>query len=701
MAEEKNQQKQDQINVAQFLTWLQKTGLMNHPIIKARAEFAIQTGNISFVMDFIKSNPRIVEEAKQQMEMEQLKAQADPFYPRPTMEEFKQGIPCASVLDQMTGETTAMFTLTPADLVRHISIFGSIGGGKTNAVLVLCSVIRKMLGDRARIWIFEPKDRYRDFLFPDFDVLEFRDFRDESFEPPTDKIPLYKWYDQTTQFFSTEQYFMAGGKNALNIVLYWTLDWDRLKFPTHELILKLVKKAEDKAKSYREKDAFGTLKMRLSSIVNFDRHSRDVRIPISDLMNRNVIFEWSDETAEMLSHRTALLLNKLYMYKKHERSDVINIIIFEEARRHLAPRTGQFGESVLETLATLAREMLIGLVFVTQEPSSIAKVFKANVSTTIAFPLSEGEEEQAVKKTMNLNPAQFEFYTRMSVLGEGNALVNYRGINRPFPVYFPFIGEPEGKASPEAIMDAKEKLLSKYAIPKDTSLFDNIPKTTPWDEGDTKPKKAEPKKESPVQDPTVLSVEAKSILEVLYKKPFLTTRQLEDASGIKGTRFYKLRDEIIDKGYAKRVTNIRIKKKGKPPLFLDLTDLAYGKFGWKKPSWGNTSLAHRMYQQMVSDKLKAEGFATEIEALSSVPDSGHRFDVLAWKDVQYIDYEITLSMKNVLDNITFGFSDDRITKIVLVTRDDDLEVCLERVKIEIEVYYGKIDVIPISKFFKT
>lgn len=535
-------------------------------------------------------------------------------------------------------------------------------------------------------------------------MLEFRDFRDESFEPPTPKIPLWKWYDQTTQFFSSEQFFLAGGKNALNMVLYWTLGWERLKFPTHELVLKLVNRFLSKAESFKEKEVFTTVKLRLSSIVNFDKFTRDVRIPIQDLMQRNIIFEWSDETMEMLSHRTALLLNKLYMYKKHERSDLINIIIFEEARRHLAPRSGPFGESVLETIATLAREMMIGLVFVTQEPSSIAKVFKSNVSTTIAFPLSEGEEMLAVKRTMNLNQAQFDFYTKMSVLGEGNALVSYRGINRPFPVYFPFVGEPEGRADPQAIQEAKERLLSSYEKPKTMPLFDDIPTDfAPWDDDDEETKKKadpKPKKEDPIPDPTQLSAEATAILKTLYENPFLTTRELEDASGIKGATFQKFRNELVDKGYVKRIKDIKINKKGSRPLFLDLTDLAYQKFGWKKPSWGNRSLAHRMYQQMVADNMKAKGWTAEIEALTTAEGSDHRFDVLSWKESAYIDFEITLSMGNVLDNVQAGFSDKRVGKVVLVAKDDEIEVCRERVKVEMEAYAGRIEVVPVSKFFK-
>ena len=694
----------EQIDVAQLLAWLQETGLYHHPLVRKRIELAIKTGNVSLVMDFIRSNPHLVERVKFARAMEALKAQADPFYPRPVAEEFKPGVPVAEVKDQMTGATQSIFTLTAADLLRHVSIFGSIGGGKTNAVLVLCSVIRQLFGDRARIWIFEPKDRYRDYLFPDFDVLEFRDFRDESFEPPTDKIPLWKWYDQTTQFFSSEQFFLAGGKNALNMVLYWTLGWERLKFPTHELVLKLVNRFLSKAESFKEKEVFTTVKLRLSSIVNFDKYTRDVRIPISDLMNRNIIFEWSDETMEMLSHRTALLLNKLYMYKKHERSDLINIIIFEEARRHLAPRSGPFGESVLETIATLAREMMIGLVFVTQEPSSIAKVFKSNVSTTIAFPLSEGEEMLAVKRTMNLNQAQFDFYTKMSVLGEGNALVNYRGVNRPFPVYFPFVGDPEGKADPQAIKDAKERLLSRYEKPKTMPLFDDIPKDfAPWDEDDDKAKKKpdpKPKKEDPVPDPTALSAEATAILKTLYENPFFNTTELMNATDFKANTFQTYRNELVDKGYVKRIKDIRVKKVGSSPLFLDLTDLAYQRFGWKKPSWGRRSLAHRLYQQMVSDYMRKKGWATEIEALTNVEGSEHRFDVLAWKDSVYIDFEITLSMKNLFDNMTYGFSDDRIGKMVFVCRDEDVEICWERVRIEYDVYEDKLDVLPISKFFK-
>ena len=685
--------KSEKVDLGQLLAFLTQTDLINHPMIKERAEFAIKTGNAGSLISYIRSNQKLVDQAKLKVEMEALKAKSDPFYPRPTMEEFKPGIPIANVIDPTTGLPQSIFTVNLDDLLRSMILLGAIGTGKTNAIMVLCSSIMKAFGDRVRIWIFEPKDRYRDYLFPNFDILEFRDFRDESFEPPTPKIPLHKWFDQATQFFAAEQYFQTGSKNALNMVLYETLKWDRRPFPTHKLVLSMVERdMNSKSKSNREKDAFSTLNSRLNSIVNFDDYSRNVRIPIQDLMNRNIIFEWGDETMEMLSHRTSLLLNKLYMYKKHERSDIINIVIFEEARQHLKERTGQFGQSVLEILSTLSREMRIGMVFVTQEPSSIAKVFKSNVATTIAFRLSNGVEQQSIRATMNLNPDQYNYYTRIGSLGEGHALVNYRGVNRPFPVYFPFYGPPEQIADPIELERHKEAFLDRYKIPENQEMFDHIPKEIK--------EKDKPKPEPVTDDDFELSESAKTILKTLYANPFLKTADLSHSCGISGTTFGKYRDELVDKGYVKRINNIKLKKRGQNPVFLDLTDLSYAKFGWKKPSWGNRSLAHRMYQEIVSDRLKSEGWATEIEAPTTATDSGHRFDVLSWRGNQYIDYEITLSMKNVLDNVNKAFDDDRITAVVLVTKDDDTEVCKERVKIEKAVYSGRVDVVPISKFFK-
>ena len=50
--------------------------------------------------------------------------------------------------------------------------------------------------------------------------------------------------------------------------------------------------------------------------------------------------------------------------------------------------------------------------------------------------------------------------------------------------------------------------------------------------------------------------------------------------------------------------------------------------------------------------------------------------------------------------MTYGFSDDRIGKMVFVCRDEDVAICWDRVRLEYDVYEEKLDVLPISKFFK-
>ena len=139
----------------------------------------------------------------------------------------------------------------------------------------------------------------------------------------------------------------------------------------------------------------------------------------------NIIFEVDGGQAEMNIFRTALLLTRLFYFKMHEPASrpITHVIVLEEARRLIAPRRHDFGEPVLETMAALSREMGIGLVIISQEPTSVADVFKANICTNIAFGLSEGSQEKAIAHSLNLSKTQYEYYRSLVAHGPGNAIV--------------------------------------------------------------------------------------------------------------------------------------------------------------------------------------------------------------------------------------------------------------------------------------
>jgi len=76
---------------------------------------------------------------------------------------------------------------------------------------------------------------------------------------------------------------------------------------------------------------------------------------MSELQKHNIIFEWGNETMDRLMFEITKLVGKLHTYKQYEDSPYIHILVFEESSRPLAPKAGDFGEPILETLSRLAK----------------------------------------------------------------------------------------------------------------------------------------------------------------------------------------------------------------------------------------------------------------------------------------------------------------------------------------------------------
>jgi len=139
------------------------------------------TGDYSFIEDVCINQSEFLTADIAQTNYEAQLAQQDPFYPRPTNHEFLGSILVAYILDLITGTVLSTFRLSIQDLIRHLTIFGKTGDGKTNAILALIMSIIFSLSDMVKIWVFEPKREYRKFLHPRFLTLTFRDFIDEMF----------------------------------------------------------------------------------------------------------------------------------------------------------------------------------------------------------------------------------------------------------------------------------------------------------------------------------------------------------------------------------------------------------------------------------------------------------------------------------------------------------------------------------------
>jgi hypothetical protein len=623
---------EDMIRILDFM------GLSKIPLFRARIDTALRTGDFSELQYFFERKGDTLSKILIDYQNQKL----DPFNPRPVTQEFPGTVPFGWIPDPATNEPAAMFNIEPEDLFQHTAIFGGIGFGKTNTVILLATIIWALFRKQVIFWIFEPKGTYSPYFHPDFVTLEFTDFIDQAFYPPTNKILSPKWAHQVIQLMGTHLYFQVGSKSIVDRAVESVREKYKTDYPTHAEIYQTLKGFQENAKKsgQPESSAISTALLRFEQLDRFDRNSKPNLIPFRELARQNIIFEWGNETAEMRIYRTALLLTKLYMFKKHEKVDLYHIVIMEEARGNLAPRDNTFGEPVLETIATLCREFEIGLVFITQEPSSIARVFKANAATTIALPMSEGEETLSIKRSFNLTPEQYDYYLKLPGLGPGNALARYARLGRVFPVRFAKAVDGRKKISDAELEQRRNEFLKRFTIPQQQTIEMDEPQ------------------------PQGMPDDWLKMLKALANVPFLKVTDLGPACGMHPNRCNEVRDELRRNGYIEH-HSIRINKRGQAPAFSEITDKGYRALGIKSPAHGREGFAHRLFKHQVAKRLESDGWTVQVEA--PAPGQGERYDLLATKDDECVAYEMTIHTHNVSDNIMKGKLDKRITGMVFVT----------------------------------
>ncbi|MGB6012945.1 MAG: DUF87 domain-containing protein [Desulfobacterales bacterium] len=621
-----------------------KSGRIHDPNIQAELANAHETGDYSTIEDILTNQAPFLTADISRMQFEAHLAQIDAFHPRPTDLEFPGNILVAYILDPIIGAVIGTFRLSISDLIRHLAFLGKTGDGKTNAIIALIMSIKYSLGDNVKILVFEPKREYRKYLHPSFLTLNFRDFIDEMFEPPTDKISIFDYCEKVAQNAATELHFQTGGKDVLGLAVDHVIKKMNHPYPTHEQILIALNHLYKYAKTNPEKNAIGSLTLRFKTQIRQDKQKAPYKVPISELQKRDIIFEYGNETTDRLMFEITKLVGKLHTYKQYENSPYIHILIFEESSRLLSPRTGDFGEPILETLARLARDTNIGLIYITQEPASIANVFKANVSATIALPLKGGEQLEEIGKGFNLTKPQFDYYaTQMPALGEGNALVSYSKIGRPFPVKFPKVpDELKRNVSDADIKALKSEFLKPFKI-------------------------VEPPQPPLRPEPVRLSKDHMTMLNVLVENPYLNSSELYDFCNLPpelGTeiRFYLRRD-----GYL-ALHDIQINKGGRTPVFSELTDKSFRLLKAKSNYYGGEGFKHALGKHVIDVRLTKRSWIIELEApIKGRP--GQRYDVLAEKDGTYHAFEVTIHLKNLKENIAAALCDDRINTLFIVTLD--------------------------------
>jgi len=117
-----------------------------------------------------------------------------------------------------------------------------------------------------------------------------------------------------------------------------------------------------------------------------------------------------------------------------EQKPVISIIL-EEAARVLGKESLESGSNIFSTLAREGRKFKVGLIAITQLPSTIPRDILANMSTKIILGLEMGQERQAVIESAAQDLSKDD--RTIASLDKGEALVTSTFTRFATPIYVP------------------------------------------------------------------------------------------------------------------------------------------------------------------------------------------------------------------------------------------------------------------------
>jgi hypothetical protein len=98
---------------------------------------------------------------------------------------------------------------------------------------------------------------------------------------------------------------------------------------------------------------------------------------------------------------------------------------------------------------------------------------------------------------------------------------------------------------------------------------------------------------------------------------------------------------------------------------------------------------------LVKQNLEDQGWTCTLEGQTK--GHPHKMDVLATKDGQRHDYEITNQLKNIRDNINQALGSKLADKVIIIA--DDIEKCRTRTADEQKKYGDALEFKPISEFY--
>jgi|Deesub1362A_J573_1020465.scaffolds.fasta_scaffold05219_3 hypothetical protein len=391
--------------------------------------------------------------------------------PAPPKGKSEGRYPWALVQEGISRPPLTIFGLEPSELLQHTVVVGRSGAGKTNALMALVlGILREK--ERPAIWVFDWKRSWRELLATEEgkDFLVFTVGRSVSpfpFNPliPPPKVELDVWINLLLDIFSHAYFEGHGATSMLQRGLegaYRLYGISGKERPDLWPSLADVRSCLEGIRTDQREALWLTSLNRALQRLTFGGFGMGLNVrrpfPLEELLKRDVILELgalSDPDRAFLCGALLLWIYQYMLHREGKREELELLIVFEESHFLFSRERAKEGETIIERLPRMVRELGVGLVLADQQPHLMSTQALANTYCKVAMNLAHEYDLRAIGAAMCLDK---ELKRGLGHLPVGYGIVKLQDrYTRPFLVRFPLVRLRKGLVTDKVI---KERMRS-------------------------------------------------------------------------------------------------------------------------------------------------------------------------------------------------------------------------------------------------
>ncbi len=591
-----------------------------------------------YVTLWLLSTPKDRDELSSLLELEHQKHKRDELWLAPPPDDGKgNGIALGRVLCQE--EELHEFTLSRQDLLRHVTIFGHSGSGKTNLGYLL---LQGLLRDGMPFLVFDWKRNYRDLLAMKHEVdvytvgRDVRPFRLNPLVPPPG-TSAETWLKKITEVIARAYYVGEGVMSILHRGIdamyqeFGVYQGVQTRWPTLQDVKAWIEGYVARASMKEIKAQWVASTQRTLQSLCFGETDQVLNVqqstPVDQLLSRPVILELDalGEADKNLIVETLLLWIHHYRMQEREREQLKHVIVIEEAHHVLRHEELGVKESILDVVIREIRELGEGIVMMDQSPAQFSQNAVGNSGTSFVFALKDKTDVNTAANFLLLEGEEKHY---LNLLAVGTCVVKCQSeYRKPFLLRVPHIRVPKGEVRDEHLcgLEGVPETLAKGAMELYAAMRELQELKEMWNEspsGDSETEEPPPNQQSSDSGSSDVEriVEQLDDLSIRFLRDVLA-RPMAGLSSRYAKMEVSVRNGNKTKNWLEEQGVIRIVSVNKGDATIKLVELtALGKRLARRafPDWRVTKqlrggAEHRYWQDRVATALESEGLEVERE----------------------------------------------------------------------------------------